>query len=119
MKTQRHLRLVPKALPTSERAAPPNPIARDDAGRRFGPLKPDRPAAAVRKSLRAALARSASMTEDVYVVDARWPKRALPAAMRLKAHAQRIALLVDELDTAARREINGRRWLQGLPPYVE
>ena len=119
MKNKRHLTLVPKALPARERARQPSQIARDDAGRRYGPLKPDRPAAAVRKSLRAALARSASMTEDVYVVDARWPHRALPAAMRLKAHAHRIALLADELDTAVRREINGRRWLQGLPPYVE
>ena len=119
MTARSHLSLVPKGSPTSERTTPRDPITYDDMRRRLGPLKPDRPAAAVRKSLRAALAQSASMTADVYVVDARWPRRAHPAAMRLKAHAQRIALLADELDTAARREINGRRWLQGLPPHVE
>ena len=119
MTARSHLSLVSRALPATERTTPCDPTTYEDTRRRLGPLKPDRPAAAVRKSLRAALARSAEMTADVYVVDARWPQRALPAAMRLKAHAQRIALLADELDTAARREINGLRWLKGLPPYVE
>ena len=119
MRAQPRLSLVPKTVPASQCTTPDDPTIYDETRRRLGPLKPDRPAAAVRKSLRAALACSASMASDVYAVDARWPHRALPAAVRLKAHAQRIAALADELETAARREINGRRWLQGLPPYVE
>ncbi|MFT4197683.1 MAG: hypothetical protein QM601_07215 [Pseudoxanthomonas sp.] len=52
-------------------------------------------------------------------VDARWPARALPAVKRLQTQSKRIAALVEELDTAVRREINGQRWLKGLPPYAD
>lgn len=116
-----HLRLVSAGeRPARQRPAPRPaiPVQTKPESPRVGPLKPRRPAAAVRKSLRAALARCSALEAEVLACDSRRPtSRALLAIKRLQAHTTRMAALTAELDTAVRREINGQRWLRGQLPY--
>ena len=108
-----HLYLVPKALPAKMRAEPP-PLCT----RRLPPMKPKRPAAAVRKSLRVALAAAATLETQVRVADSRYPRDAQRAVQALQGYAYRLTTLTEELALAIKREGNYHLWRVGKP-YVE
>lgn len=125
MSDRRRLYLVPAARPPAPapelrvslatfasdmRTALPN--------RQRPPIKPRRPAAAVRKSLRAALAVSGELVDSVAFADARVPAKARKAVHCLDAHAKRVARLVDELRHAVECEARYHLWRRGKS-YVE
>ena len=87
-------------------------------GRRKPPLRPRRPAAAVRKALRHAFGNTERMLEAVGLADPRFPMRAKAAVDTLAAHGTRIAALAAELSDALACEQRYRLWRQGRT-YVE
>ena len=111
MPDRRRLYLVPKIPPLASQ--PPIPTARQ-----LPPIKPRRPAAAVRKSLQVALAASTGVAGAVAEADARIPAKARKAVDRLDAHAKRVARLVDELRHAVECEARYHLWRRGKS-YVE
>lgn len=107
MTPRRHLSVVPASgapVPT-----PPEPFQTMQRP----PIKPRRPAAAVRKSLRAALAAAASVTSTVDAADARCVPTARRAARELQAYAQRLTRLADELQHAVECEARYHLWKRG------
>lgn len=104
-----HLRLVP-TFETMPPALRPR--------RQLPPLKPLRPVRAVRLSLRAALDVSASLHDTVKAVNPREPAQAGRAIGELRKHSQRLARLVDELQSALDCEMRYECWKRGKP-YVE
>lgn len=79
------------------------------------PRRPKRPAAAVRKSLRSALAGAAVMLEHVDDLDPRFPQRTDKAANALAAYAGKLTALADELKRAVHCELQRDLWRKGKP----
>lgn len=77
-----------------------------------------RPSVAVRKSLRTALGKPATLLAALDEIDARYPKRTAAALVVLKRHARHVAALVQELEHAAACEHRYALWKQGKR-YVE
>lgn len=96
----------------------PAPLPHALPVRQLPPIKPRRPAAAVRKSLRAALAASDGLVGSVAEADARIPAKARAAVQSLDMHAKRITRLVDELRHAVECEARYHLWRRGKS-YVE
>jgi hypothetical protein len=101
-----HLSLVQSTPPAVPQAAP-------ERVRQRPPIKPRRPAAAVRKSLRTALATSSRIAGRVIEADARIPAKARRAVLELQGHAKRITALTDELHYAVECEVRYHLWRHG------
>ena len=82
------------------------------------PLRPKRRAAAVKKSLRSALAASTLLQSSVDAADARSAAKARSAVRELEEHAKRLTQLTAELRLAVEREINYHLWRRGKA-YVD
>ena len=82
------------------------------------PRKPVRTSAAVRKSLRAALAAAQVMRKHLDDADARFPKRADKAANGVATYAAKLAALSVELKHSLHCERQRDLWRKGKP-YVE
>ena len=87
-------------------------------GKQRPPLRPRRPAAAVRKALRLAFGNTERMLELVGLADPRFPIMAKAAAETLAVHGKRLAALTAELSDALACEQRYRLWRQGRT-YVE
>ena len=89
------------------------PAAPEKPRRQLPPIKPRRPAAAVRKSLRAALALSASRLRSVDDADARNPAKARQSVREIQQHATSLSRLADELAHAIECEARYHLWRRG------
>lgn len=94
------------------------PDAFPTAGGSVPPVRPRRPAAAVRKSLRTALAASAGLVAEVDAADARYAATARRAVQALQGHANRLSRLTAELHHAVECEVRYHLWQRGRP-YVD
>lgn len=115
-----HLRLVHGTVPTNVVEGEPAPVPRSRAaaGARRGPVMPKRPAAAVRKSLRTAIAGVERIRLLIGDADSRRLQRGSAAASELVRYAQRVLDLASELERAVRCERNRNLWRKGKP-YAE
>ena len=118
-----YLRVLPDAQPRSVQARgpapmPPDPPEGPDVALErlwLPPRKPVRPAAAVRKSLRSALAGAAVMLEHVDAAGSRFPQRADKAANALAVYAGKLTALTDELKRAVYCDRQRDLWRKGKP----
>lgn len=94
------------------------PLTRTPFAPCLGPLKPKRPSAAVRKSLRTALAGIERLQVLLGDADPRRLRRGSEAAAELVKYAQRMLALTTELDHAVKCERNRDLWRRGKP-YAE